>query len=56
MLQLIANLKRISISVPIITLLLFVGPCTDVFAQAQPKNDQAARIQTLNAIQEANDL
>jgi len=57
MLQTITYLKRISISVPIITFFLFVGTgtCTDVFAQAQPKDDPAARIKTLNAIQEAND-
>ncbi len=58
MLQSIAYLKRISISVPIITLFLCVSivACTDVYAQAQPNNDHAARIQTLNAIQDANDL
>ena len=49
--------QKFSISTLIITLLLFIyaGTCTDVLAQAQPKNDHAARIQTLNAIQEAND-
>ncbi len=53
MLQSIAYLKRISISVPIVMLLLFVG--TYVFAQVQPNDDAAARIRTLNAIQDAND-
>ena len=55
MLQSIAYLKRISISIPIITLFLFVGTYTDVLAQTQPKNDHEARLQTLNAIQDAND-
>ena len=57
MLQSITYLKRLSISVSIITLFLFIsiGTCTDVNAQVQPKDDPAARIQTLNAIQDAND-
>ena len=55
MLQTITYLKRISILVPIITLLFFVGTCPNVFAQGQPNNDQVARTQTLNAIQDAND-
>lgn len=57
MLQSITIWQRISISGAMITLLLFVGAriCTDAFAQAQPKNEHAARIQTLNAIQDAND-
>lgn len=55
-LQSIAFWKRISIALPIITLYLFLtaGMCSNAFAQ-QPNNDQAARIRTLNAIQEAND-
>ncbi|MDE0635118.1 MAG: tetratricopeptide repeat protein [Candidatus Poribacteria bacterium] len=56
-LQSIACLKQILISVPIITVFLFIsiGTRTDVFAQVQPKDDPAARLQTLNAIQDAND-
>ena len=53
MLQSIAFWKRISISVTMIALLLF--SVTDVFAQGQTKNDQTTRIQTIRAIQEAND-
>ncbi len=57
MLQSITYLKRISISLPIITLFFFIciGTSTNVFAQVQPKDDPAVRIQTLNAIQDAND-
>lgn len=56
-LQSIACLKQILISVPIITVFLFIsiGTWTDVFAQVQPKDDPAARLKTLNAIQNAND-
>ncbi len=53
MLQSIAFWKRISISVTMIALLLF--SVTDIFAQGQTKNDQTTRIQTIRAIQEAND-
>ena len=53
MLQSIAFWKRISISVTMIALLLF--SVTDVFAQGQTKNDETTRIQTIRAIQEAND-
>ena len=53
MLQSITFCKRISISVTIIALLLF--SVTDIFAQVQTKNDQTTRIQTIRAIQEAND-
>ena len=45
--------KRILVSIPIFTMVLFVS--NDVFAQVQPKSDASARIQTLNAIQDAND-
>ena len=53
MLQSITFCKRISISVTMIALLLF--SVTDIFAQGQTKNDQTTRIQTIRAIQEAND-
>ena len=53
MLQSIAFWKRISISVTMIALLLF--SVTDIFAQGQTKNDQTTRIQTIRALQEAND-
>ena len=53
MLQSITFWKRISASVLIISILLF--SVTNVFAQVQTKNDQTTRIQTIRAIQEAND-
>ena len=53
MLQSIAFWKRISISVTMIALLLF--SVTDIFAQGPTKNDQTTRIQTIRALQEAND-
>lgn len=45
--------KRISVSISILTMLLCL--CTYVHAQVQPNSDATARIQTLNAIQDAND-
>ena len=53
MLQSIAFWKRISVSVLIISILLF--SVTDLFAQEQQINDTTSRIKTLRAIQEAND-
>ncbi len=45
--------KQNAVIIPIITMLLLIGSL--VHAQVQPNNDAAARIQTLNSIQDAND-
>ena len=52
------NCFRIHLSVLTIALLIFIGIslCKTSFAQNQSNIDQAARVKTINAIQDANDL
>lgn len=46
---------RISLGIPIITILLITSTLNIVFAQRQSNNDQTERINTVIAIQQAND-